>query len=88
MDQTQAAGLLLWFLIALPIGAVLGGWIATRIGDRAMTFIGLLIAAYGYWLIHFWRHGRADPAAQHLRPVQPAPCCTPTCWWPAWVSAW
>jgi len=55
MDQTQAAGLLLWFLIALPIGAVLGGLIATRIGDRAMTFIGLLIAAYGYWLIHYWR---------------------------------
>jgi len=55
MDQTQAAGLLLWFLIALPIGAVLGGLIATRIGDRAMTFVGLLIAAYGYWLIHYWR---------------------------------
>jgi len=55
MDQTQAAGLLLWFLIALPIGAVLGGLIATRIGDRAMVFVGLLIAAYGYWLIHFWR---------------------------------
>ncbi len=33
-DQNQAAGLLLWFLIALPIGAVLGGWIATRVGDR------------------------------------------------------
>ena len=42
MDQTQAAGLLLWFLIALPIGALLGGWIATRVGDRVMTFIGLL----------------------------------------------
>jgi MFS transporter, DHA2 family, triacylglyceride efflux pump len=55
MDQNQAAGMLLWFLIALPIGAVLGGWIATRIGDRAMTFVGLLIAAYGYWLIHYWR---------------------------------
>jgi MFS transporter, DHA2 family, triacylglyceride efflux pump len=55
MDQTQAAGLLLWFLIALPIGAVLGGLIATRIGDRIMTFAGLLIAAYGYWLIHYWR---------------------------------
>jgi MFS family permease len=55
MDQTQAAGLLLWFLIALPIGAVLGGLIATRIGDRIMTFVGLLIAAYGYWLIHYWR---------------------------------
>jgi MFS family permease len=55
MNQNQAAGLLLWFLIALPIGAVLGGWIATRVGDRAMTFVGLLIAAYGYWLIHYWR---------------------------------
>jgi MFS family permease len=62
MDQTQAAGLLLWFLIALPIGAVLGGFIATRIGDRAMTFIGLLIAAYGYWLIHYWR---MDVMTQH-----------------------
>jgi MFS family permease len=55
MNQNQAAGLLLWFLIALPTGAVLGGWIATRAGDRAMTFVGLLIAGYGYWLIHYWR---------------------------------
>ena len=50
-DQTQAAGLLLWFLIALPIGAVLGGWIATRVGDRGSCFVGMLIAAGGYWLI-------------------------------------
>jgi MFS family permease len=60
MDQNQAAGLLLWFLIALPIGAVLGGWIATRVGDRAMTVVGLLIAAYGYWLIHYWREDLLD----------------------------
>jgi MFS family permease len=55
MSQTQAAGLLTWFLIALPIGAVVGGLLATRVGDRIMTFVGLLIAAYGYWLIHYWR---------------------------------
>lgn len=60
MDQAQAAGLLLWFLIALPVGAVLGGWLAVRAGDRAMTFIGLLIAAYGYWLIHYWRQDIMD----------------------------
>ncbi len=54
MDQAQAAGMLLWFLIALPIGALIGGWIATRVGDRAVTFIGLLIAAGGYWLISYW----------------------------------
>lgn len=62
MSQTQAAGLLTWFLIALPVGAVLGGLIATRIGDRVTTFVGLLIAAYGYWLIHFWR---LDVLSQH-----------------------
>lgn len=54
-DQNEAALLLLRFLIALPIGALVGGWIATRIGDRAMTFAGLLIAAGGYWLISKWQ---------------------------------
>ncbi|WP_156661175.1 MFS transporter [Mycobacterium sp. 852002-51163_SCH5372311] len=59
-SQTEAAGLLLWFLIALPIGALLGGWIATKIGDRAVTFVGMLIAAFGYWLIHYWREDLLD----------------------------
>ena len=54
MDQNQAAGLLLRFLIALPIGALVGGWIATKVGDRAVAFVGLLIAASGYWLISLW----------------------------------
>ncbi len=54
-NQNEAALLLLRFLIALPIGALAGGWIATRIGDRAMTLIGLLIAAGGYWLISDWQ---------------------------------
>ncbi|MFV0495483.1 MFS transporter [Mycobacterium sp.] len=55
MNQTQAAGLLLWFLIGLPTGALLGGWIATRVGDRAVAFVGMLVAAGGYWLISYWR---------------------------------
>jgi MFS family permease len=54
MTQNEAAGLLLRFLIALPVGALVGGWIATRAGDRAVTFAGLLIAAGGYWLISKW----------------------------------
>jgi len=54
MDQNQAAGLLLRFLIALPIGAVLGGWIATKVGDRAVACAGLLIAAGGYLLVSKW----------------------------------
>jgi len=54
MDKNGAAGLLLRFLIALPIGALLGGWIATKVGDRIVAFVGLLIAAGGYWLISKW----------------------------------
>jgi len=53
-EQNETVLLLLWFLGALPIGAVLGGWIATRIGDRIVAFVGLLIAAFGYWLVSHW----------------------------------
>ena len=53
-DQNQAAFLLLRFLVALPIGALLGGWLATRVGDRIVAFAGLLIAAGGYWLVSNW----------------------------------
>jgi MFS family permease len=53
-DQNQAAFLLLRFLIALPIGALIGGWLATNMGDRIVAFAGMLIAAGGYWLISKW----------------------------------
>ena len=53
-DQNEAALLLLRFLIALPIGALIGGFIATRVGDRAVACVGLLIAAGGYYLIAQW----------------------------------
>ena len=53
-SQNEAAGMLMFFLIALPVGALLGGVIATRVGDRAVAFVGLLIAAGGYVLISHW----------------------------------
>jgi MFS family permease len=53
-SQTEAAGMLMFFLMALPVGALLGGVIATRVGDRAVAFVGLLIAAGGYVLISYW----------------------------------
>ncbi|MCV7090751.1 MFS transporter [Mycobacterium interjectum] len=54
LNQTKAAAMLTSFLIALPIGALLGGFIATRVGDRAVALVGLLIAAGGYLLISHW----------------------------------
>ncbi len=53
-SQDEAVFLLLWFLGALPIGALIGGWVATRIGDRSVAFVGLLIAAFAYWLVSHW----------------------------------
>ncbi|BBY16286.1 MFS transporter [Mycolicibacterium litorale] len=53
-SQNEAAFLLLRFLVALPIGALLGGWLASRVGDRLVAFAGLLIAAGGYFLISKW----------------------------------
>jgi MFS family permease len=65
-NQNYAAMLLLWFLAALPVGAVAGGWIATRIGDRVVTFIGLLIAAGGFWVISTWRVDLASHRPEFL----------------------
>lgn len=52
--QTETVFLLVWFLGALPVGALIGGWIATKIGDRIMAFVGLLIAGFAYWLVSHW----------------------------------
>ncbi|WP_319436374.1 MFS transporter [Mycobacterium sp. RTGN5] len=62
-DQTQAAFLLLHFLIALPIGALIGGWVATRIGDRIVAVVGMLISAGAYWLVSHW--GTNVASARH-----------------------
>jgi len=53
-DQNGAAFLLLHFLAALPVGALIGGWIATRIGDRVVAVVGMVIAAFAYWLVSQW----------------------------------
>jgi MFS family permease len=53
-DSASAATLLARFLVALPVGAVLGGFLASRLGDRWVSFGGLVVAAVGYVLIAQW----------------------------------
>jgi MFS family permease len=53
-DNTHEALILGRFLVALPVGAVLGGFLAHRIGERWVTVGGFVLAAAGYWLIRGW----------------------------------
>ncbi|GAB3645554.1 MFS transporter [Glycomyces tarimensis] len=50
-DATGGALLLLWFLIGLPVGALAGGWLVSRLGERVPAVAGLTAAAGAYLLI-------------------------------------
>jgi MFS family permease len=65
LDSTGGALLLLWFLIGLPVGALLGGFTASRLGERLPTLIGFAAAAAAYqWL--------ADLIASDAAGIEPA----------------
>jgi MFS family permease len=53
-DSLGGTLLLTRFLIALPVGALIGGPLVRWLGERAVTVFGLLLAAGGYALIAFW----------------------------------
>lgn len=54
LNQVDAALKLTWFLAALPVGALIGGAIATRIGDRILVFVGMMLSGLAYWLVSNW----------------------------------
>lgn len=67
-QDTGAVTLLLRFLIALPIGALLGGFAANRLGERWVACVGMVVAAGGFWLMSGWTDNVTD-AVHTLGPI-------------------
>ncbi|MEO7752908.1 MAG: MFS transporter [Terracoccus sp.] len=53
-DETGAALVLVRFLVAVPVGALLGGWSIRRLGAGPVAGVGLGLAAVGLGIMSRW----------------------------------
>jgi MFS family permease len=59
-SQTGAALVLVRFLVAVPVGALLGGWSLRRLGDGVVSGVGLALSALGLFAMSRWGAGALD----------------------------
>jgi MFS family permease len=53
-SQLDAALVLVRFLVALPVGALLGGWLLRRVPAHILTSIAMLLSALAFWHMATW----------------------------------
>ena len=54
LSELQGGLLLIRLTLLIPVGAVLGGWLADLIGYRITAVMGFLVAFAGYLLLSYW----------------------------------
>jgi MFS family permease len=76
LDELDSGLLLSRLLVGVPVGALLGGLLAARIGLRPTALIGLACAAAAFWQMSGWR---ADELALRLGPFRQADLALAAC---------
>jgi MFS family permease len=59
-SQTEAALVLVRFLVAVPVGALVGGWALRRLGEGVVCVVGLVVAAVGLGAMSRWGDGSLE----------------------------
>ena len=76
LDQLAAGLLLTQFLVGVPIGAILGGVAAGRVGERLTTVTGTLLAAAAFLQMSTWQ---ATELAVRIGPFRSADIALAAC---------
>ena len=76
LDQLGSGLLLSRFLVGIPVGAVVGGWLAGRVGGRSVAVAGMLLSAAAFLQMSTWP---ADELALQLGPVRQADLALAAC---------
>jgi len=76
LDQLASGLLLTQFLLGVPVGAVLGGFLAGRVGGRLTAGLGMLCSAAAFVQMSGWQAGEL---ALRLGPIRPADIALGAC---------
>jgi MFS family permease len=68
-DETDAALVLVRFLVAVPVGAVLGGWLLRRVGPALVAAPGLALAAVSMLTMAQWDRTSLDAVVATTLPL-------------------
>ncbi|MET0929099.1 MAG: MFS transporter, partial [Aeromicrobium sp.] len=65
-SQLDAALVLVKFLVALPVGALIGGWLLRRVPAHVLTAVAMVMSALAFWHMSTWDATALDHQVETL----------------------